>query len=97
MLLFRVLIGLAVLGPALIHLVSAIKPEGAMGFSRAIDPGAVFNNTCTVGSFLYDVDNTTLGMYCNTDDVQDYAYDWTFIKLDMCIANYNGSLVPSPE
>lgn len=98
MLLFRILIGLLlILGPALHILVAATQSHGVQPFSRTVDHGGVaFNNTCTVGSFHFDADNATLGVYCNTDDIKDYAYDWTFIDLDLCIANYDGSLVPSP-
>ncbi|KAJ4404804.1 hypothetical protein N0V82_010429 [Gnomoniopsis sp. IMI 355080] len=55
------------------------------------------NQSCTVGSYSFDADNTTLGVYCNTDDVSDFAYDWTSIDLNLCVGNNNGSLASSPE
>lgn len=94
------LVGLMALGPAIKTMVHAATDiEGAQPFSRAPDVPNVsaFNGTCTVGSYLFNATSNALGMYCNTDDTAAYSYDWSSIDLNLCIANFNGTLVPSPE
>lgn len=38
--------------------------------AAALDKPVSFNQTCHVGSFAFDDVNSTLGLYCNTDDWQ---------------------------
>ncbi|CAN8098985.1 unnamed protein product [Discula destructiva] len=78
-------------------MVAALQTEGAQPFSRSLEqPVVPFNHTCTVGSYSFDANSTTLGIYCNNDDVKSYAYDWSLLDLDLCIANNDGALVSSP-
>lgn len=93
----RILLGgLIAFAPVINSMLADVLFDGAQPFSRDLDQPVPFNQTCTVGSYLFDSNSTTLGMYCNSDDVKNYAYDWTFIDLNLCLANHNGALVPSP-
>lgn len=95
MLLFRILSGLIALGPSLVTTAAARQVPGAQHFSRDRSQAVLFNQTCPVGSYVFDPKSTTLGLSCNTDDVADYASDWTLIELDQCVANNDGALVSS--
>lgn len=85
------------------HGLPFLKIEAAAGhpdvqsFSYSLAEPIPVNQSCTVGSYAFDSDNATLGVYCNTDDILDFAYDWTFINLDLCIGNDNGSLTSTAE
>lgn len=76
---------------------TAQQLQGVQHFSGNLDEPFPVNHSCTVGSYAFDAENATLGLYCNTDDVSAFAYDWTFIDLNLCIGNNDGALVPSPE
>lgn len=76
---------------------AAHVPEATQPFTHNLDGPLPLNSTCTAGSYAFDTHNTTLGVYCNTDKVTDFAYDWTFIDVNLCIGNNDGALTPSPE
>ncbi|KAJ4394182.1 hypothetical protein N0V93_003399 [Gnomoniopsis smithogilvyi] len=92
-----ILTGLVFLGPVLTKSVAIADLQGVQSFSPSLTDPVLVNQSCTVGSYTFDTQNATLGVYCNTDDLDDFAYDWTFIDLNLCIGNNNGSLASSPE
>lgn len=42
--------------------------DGGGGGGGIVEGGVPFNETCNMGSFAYDAENATLGLYCNNDD-----------------------------
>lgn len=82
-------------------LTKSVSAAGLQGVVQSFSPISMepvpVNQSCTVGSFAFDMTDATLGVYCNTDDMLNFAYDWTFIDLNLCIGNSNGSLASSPE
>lgn len=87
----------ACLGSSFIKVVPTVGLPGVQSFCHSLDEPISVNQSCTVGSYAFDNDNATLGVYCNTDDIINFAYDWTFIDLNLCIGNDNGSLTSAPK
>lgn len=96
-LILHILMILACLVSSFIRVVPAASLPGVQSFSYSLDEPIPVNQSCTVGSYAFNNDNATLGVYCNTDDLANFAYDWTFIDLNLCIGNDNGSLTSAPE
>lgn len=52
-------------------LASGVVATSHVPLPSALDKPVPFNQTCHVGSYAFDGVNSTLGLYCNTDDWQD--------------------------
>ncbi|CAK7205639.1 hypothetical protein SEUCBS139899_008418 [Sporothrix eucalyptigena] len=50
-----------------------------------------FAGSCNIQTA--QLEGSHLGMYCNNLNTASFGYNWTWIDLDMCIANSNGKLV----